>query len=131
MVADALSRLSMGSLAHVDKEKRELVKDIHRLANLGVCLLDSKDSGVIVQEVVRSSLGAEIKEKQVLDPILMKIKSDVGGKKVVVFDISGDGTLQYQGRLCVHDVDGLRQKILAEVHESHYVVYPCSTKNES
>ena len=38
VVADALSRLSMGSLAHVDKERPELVKDIHRLANLGVYL---------------------------------------------------------------------------------------------
>lgn len=49
--ADALSRSSRGSLAHVEKGKRELVKDIH-LANLGVRLLDSKDGFVLVQEVV-------------------------------------------------------------------------------
>lgn len=34
MVADALSRLSMGSTAHVKEEKKELVKEVHRLARL-------------------------------------------------------------------------------------------------
>ncbi|KAF3623728.1 hypothetical protein FXO38_30603 [Capsicum annuum] len=48
-----------------------------------VCLLDSEDGGVMVQEVVWSSLDVEIKEKQVLNPILMKIKSDVGGQKLM------------------------------------------------
>ena len=43
--------------------------------------------------MVQSSLGAEIKKKQVLHPILIKIKSDIGGKKVLVFEIGGDSTL--------------------------------------
>ncbi|KAH0776134.1 hypothetical protein KY290_007545 [Solanum tuberosum] len=34
VVADALSRLSMGSSAHVDEEKRELAKDVHRLVKV-------------------------------------------------------------------------------------------------
>lgn len=69
VIVDALSMLSMGILFHINKEKRRLVKYIHRLANLGVCYLDSKD-GVIIPEVVKSSLGTEVKEKQDLDPIL-------------------------------------------------------------
>lgn len=32
VVADALSKLSMGSLSHVDEEYKVLVNDIHRLA---------------------------------------------------------------------------------------------------
>ena len=36
LVADALSRLGMGSVAHVEEERKELVKDVHRLARLGV-----------------------------------------------------------------------------------------------
>ena len=43
MVVDALSRLSMGSTAHVEEVKRELAKDVHRLAQLGVTLMDSTD----------------------------------------------------------------------------------------
>ena len=45
LVADALSRLSMGSVAHVEEERKELVKDVHRLARLGVRLMSISDSG--------------------------------------------------------------------------------------
>ncbi|XP_075076654.1 uncharacterized protein LOC142163281 [Nicotiana tabacum] len=34
--ADALSRRSMGSLAHVEADKQTMMKEVHRLANLGV-----------------------------------------------------------------------------------------------
>ena len=74
-----------------------MVKDIHRLANLGIRFLTSEDGGVIVQEVARSSLDAEVKKKQVLDLVSIKIKSDISGKKVMVLQIGGDGTLRYRG----------------------------------
>lgn len=61
MVIDALSRLSMGSFSHVDEEKLGLIKDIYN--NLKFRLLDYEDRGVIVQEVVKSFLGVEVKEK--------------------------------------------------------------------
>ena len=38
VVADALSRMSMGSVSHLNKAKKYLVKDVHRLARLGVRL---------------------------------------------------------------------------------------------
>ena len=48
-MADALSRLSMGSVAHVEEEMKELVKDVHRLARLGVRLMSISDSGETLQ----------------------------------------------------------------------------------
>ena len=36
VVADSLSRLSMGSVVQIEEERKELVKDVHRLARLGV-----------------------------------------------------------------------------------------------
>ena len=62
VVADALSRLYIGSVAHVEEEMKdlvkdvhklarlgaELVKDVHRLARLGVRLMSIKDNGVTV-----------------------------------------------------------------------------------
>lgn len=68
---------------------------------------------VVCENMSNSSLVAEIKEKQALDPILMKIKEDVGQQKVVAFEIGKDSILRYQGKLCVPDVDGywLREKI--------------------
>ncbi|KAF3635714.1 putative Bifunctional inhibitor/lipid-transfer protein/seed storage 2S albumin superfamily protein [Capsicum annuum] len=101
VVANTLKRLSMGSLAHVDEGKRELVKYVHRFDNLWVRLLNSEDGDAFIQEVVNSSLGAEVKKKQVLDLVLIRIKGDVGMKNVMAFEISGDGNLWYQGRLCV------------------------------
>ena len=36
VVVGALSKLFMGSTAHVEKELRELAKNVHKLARLGV-----------------------------------------------------------------------------------------------
>ena len=38
MVADALSRKSMGSLAHISVHKRSIVKELRDLFNMGVQL---------------------------------------------------------------------------------------------
>ena len=55
VVADSLSRLFMGSVAHVEEEMKELVKDVHRLDRLGVHLMSISDSGVTVQNGAESS----------------------------------------------------------------------------
>ncbi|WMV55157.1 hypothetical protein MTR67_048542, partial [Solanum verrucosum] len=39
-----------------------------------------------------------------------------------------DGVLRYQGRLCVLNVDGLREQNLEEVHSSRYSIHPRATK---
>ena len=38
----------MGSTTHIEEEKKELVKDVHRLARLGVLFVDSTSGGVSV-----------------------------------------------------------------------------------
>ena len=50
VVADALSRFSMGFVAHVKEERIELVKYVHKIARLGVRLMSISDSGVIDQK---------------------------------------------------------------------------------
>ena len=45
VVVDALSRLSMSCVSHIDDEKKELVKEVHQLSRLGVRLVDTQ-SGV-------------------------------------------------------------------------------------
>ncbi|KAF3662415.1 cysteine-rich polycomb-like family protein [Capsicum annuum] len=110
-------QLSISILYHVDEDKSGFVKDIHYLTNLGVLLLDSADRDVIMQEVVKSSLGTKVKEKQVLDPILMWIKDDVGlGTKVslsTAFQPKAGGptkrtiqTLEDMFQACVIDFGG-------------------------
>ncbi|WMV49638.1 hypothetical protein MTR67_043023 [Solanum verrucosum] len=74
VVADSLSRLSMGSVAHIEEKRKELAKDVHRLTLLGVCLISILDGGVTVQNGSESSLVVEVKEKQDNDPILLQLK---------------------------------------------------------
>ena len=56
VVVDALSRLSMGSNTRVEEEKRELAKDVHIHACIGVRLMDSTKGGIVVINGVESSL---------------------------------------------------------------------------
>ena len=48
VVADALRRLSMGIVSHIDDESKELLKEVHQLARLGVRLIDSTCEGVLI-----------------------------------------------------------------------------------
>ena len=128
VVANALSRVSMGSVAHVDEDKKELVKEVHRLGRLGMKPLGTMDGGMLVQNGSESTLIVDVKSKQDLDPTLVELKRLVDEKKVEVFSKGGDGVLWYQDRLCVPDVDDLRKLILQEVHNSLYSIHPGSTK---
>ncbi|XP_075099351.1 uncharacterized protein LOC142176166 [Nicotiana tabacum] len=103
VVADALSQRSMGSLAHIEVDKRTMMKEVHRLANLGVRLLDSEDGGIL--------------------------KEGIHKHKTTTFEQGGDdGTLRYRGRLCIPDVDGLRERIMSKAYNSRYSIYPGSIK---
>ncbi|XP_070020369.1 uncharacterized protein [Nicotiana sylvestris] len=42
--------------------------------------------------------------------------------------IGEDGVLRLKGRLCVPNVDGLRERILEEEHSSRYSIHPGATK---
>ena len=77
VVVDALSRLSMDSVAHVEKKRKKLVKDIHRLALLGVLLISIPENGVTAQSGAESSFVVEVKEKHDSDPILLELKGVV------------------------------------------------------
>ncbi|XP_070050821.1 uncharacterized protein [Nicotiana tomentosiformis] len=69
IVADALSRRSMGSLSYLHPEKRGMAHEIHQLASLEVRLLDSGDTGITIQDTATSSLVTEVKECQYEDHV--------------------------------------------------------------
>ena len=117
VVADALSHMTMGSVSHVEEEKKELVKDVHRLDRLGVRLEDSPIGGFMVHHNSDSSLVVEVKYKQHLDPLLMELKELILAKLNESFSM-GDGILRYQGRLCVPDVAECRNQILEDADDS-------------
>ena len=108
VVAVALSRLSMGSVARVEDKR--------------------KDSGVIGQNGAESSLVVEVKEKKESHPILLELKGAVNNQRVKLLSQGRYGVLRYQGRLSVPDVGELRKYILVEAHNSMYSIHPCATK---
>ncbi|TMW91885.1 hypothetical protein EJD97_013774 [Solanum chilense] len=93
VVADTLSRMTMGSVSHVVEAKKELAKTVHRLAILVVMLEDSHNGGIGYCKHNES------------------------------FSLGGDGALRYQRRLCVPNVDGLTNRNLEEAHWSCYSIH--------
>ena len=76
VVADTLSQISIGSLAHVPDGKKELVKKVHSLVRLE----DSPKGGFMVHHNSESSLMVEVKSKKHLDPSFMELEKSVLGK---------------------------------------------------
>ena len=70
----------MGSVSHADEVKKDLVKDVHRLARLGVWLENSPNGGFVVHRKSKSSLVVEEKYKQDFDPLFMELKDSIFGK---------------------------------------------------
>ena len=74
VVANALSRMSMGNSFHVENMKKELSKEVCRLARLGLRLVDSTGGGVSVHPNSETSLVVEVKKGQHVNPMLMELK---------------------------------------------------------
>nr|XP_016467856.1 PREDICTED: uncharacterized protein LOC107790444 [Nicotiana tabacum] len=75
----------------------------------------------MVRNGAESSLVAEVKEKQLIDPALAQMKEAVLNNKISTFSLGGeDGVLRCQGRLCVPDMDNLRGRVMEEAHHSRY-----------
>ncbi|XP_075112000.1 uncharacterized protein LOC107766740 [Nicotiana tabacum] len=128
IVANALSRKSMGSLSHVEADKVKMTKYLCHLANLQVRLVDAEGGRILVQNTAKSSLVTEVKERQHEDPELIKLRERIPQQRQPLFELTGDGVLRYQGRLCVPTVGELRAKILLEAHYFRYAVHPGATK---
>ena len=95
VVADALRRMRMGSTTHVEDRKKDLVKDVHRLARLGMRLVDSTSGGVSLHPRSESSLVVEVKKGQHFDPVLMELKDLVLKNMNESFYLGGEGILEY------------------------------------
>ncbi|KAJ8752696.1 hypothetical protein K2173_006498 [Erythroxylum novogranatense] len=109
----------MGSLHHISIQKKELVQDLNGLFNAGLHLEVSDFQALLAQFQVKSNLMDEIKTVQGSDPELAKLRITVQDGEVTEFNMV-DGVLRCCDRLCVPDINGLRQKIM---HEAHYAPY--------
>ena len=75
---------------------------------------------------MRPLLIDEIKANQDKDPSFIKLET-VQSRQTSRFEIR-DGVVRRGNRLCVPDVDGLRQRILQKAHNAPSSVHPEVTK---
>lgn len=85
------------------------MKYVHTLACLGFYLMNFNNGGMIGKNCSKSSLVVELKEKQVSHLVLLQLKKAVHKKNVQLLSYEKGGILRYQGRLCVPNIDGLRE----------------------
>ncbi|XP_075079793.1 uncharacterized protein LOC142165051 [Nicotiana tabacum] len=128
VVADASSRKSMGSLAHIAPAKRLLAKDIQRLEDIGIIFSVQNSEALLACAQAKSSLVERIKATRYEDERLCKYRDEVLAGKSKDMIVESDGVLRMGDRLCVADVDGLRHAILEEAHNSKYTIHPGSAK---
>ncbi|XP_070040796.1 uncharacterized protein [Nicotiana tomentosiformis] len=97
----------------IDYGERPLTSDIQALANQLVMFDVSEPSRVFTCVVSQSSLYDRIRERQYHDPHLLVLKDTIQHDNSKEVTIGDNGALRMQGRICVPNVDGLRERLFA------------------
>jgi hypothetical protein len=77
---------------------------------------------------VEPTLEQEIRKGQIGDAKIQEIKDLITEGRGPDFTEDEQGTIWFMNRICVPDIDSLRETILKEAHDSVYSIYPGSTK---
>ncbi|WRX12115.1 Reverse transcriptase/retrotransposon-derived protein [Theobroma cacao] len=94
VVADALSRKSMGSLEHISTDWRSLIREMHSLGDMGVHLEVSEANTLLAHFRVRPILIDRIREAQGKDEFVTKAIEDPQGRKGKILTKGTDGVLR-------------------------------------
>ncbi|RVW92637.1 Retrovirus-related Pol polyprotein from transposon 17.6 [Vitis vinifera] len=126
VVADALSRKSVGQLSSLELREFEMhavIEDFELCLGLeghGPCLYSISARPMVIQRIV---------EAQVHDEFLEKVKAQlVAGEIDENWSMYEDGSVRFKGRLCVPKDVELRNELLADAHRAKYTIHPGNTK---
>jgi hypothetical protein len=122
LVVDALSRKGQVHAAIVTQLPDELAEDFERL-NLGIV---AHTEGITIE--LEPTLEQEIWKGQISDAKIQEIKDMITEGRGPDFMEDEQGTIWFKNRICVPDIDSLRETILKEAHNSVYSIHPGSTK---
>uniref|UniRef100_A0A2N9EPZ7 Reverse transcriptase RNase H-like domain-containing protein n=1 Tax=Fagus sylvatica TaxID=28930 RepID=A0A2N9EPZ7_FAGSY len=126
VVADALSRKSMSTLAHLITTQVHILQD---LESMDIEVRMGTSDALLAQLNLRPTLLERIIGAQGKDHKLVKINEAVKKGERSKFSIRSDGTLLYEHRVCVPNDGELRKEILEEAHCTTYTMHPGSTKD--
>jgi hypothetical protein len=101
---------------------QELYKEFEQL-NIGFI---AHTEGITME--VEPTLEQEIRKGQLEDPKIQEIKEMIESDKAPDFTEDEHQNVWFRKRICVPDVDHLREKILQEADNSAYSIHPGSTK---
>jgi hypothetical protein len=121
VVADALSHKKYCNATFVRRMRPKLCQEI-RYLNLAIV----NETATTVE--VEPTVEAEIRNAQMEDVKLRKIRLLIKENKTSNFTKDGNRTLWLGKRLCVPNVKPFRELILQEAHDSAYSIHPSSTK---
>ena len=120
-VADALSRKEGTQLMAIQVFHSELQKEISEL-ELEIVI------GSLANLTIQPTLFEGIKEVQLTDLELVKIREGLKEDKESRFSLSKGEILYMDGRLCIPNDNELRKQLLCEAHDTPYSVHPGATK---
>ncbi|XP_022872136.1 uncharacterized protein LOC111391204 [Olea europaea var. sylvestris] len=103
--------------------KKNLIRDFEKL-RLEVITPLTQTTAIVRAFMIRPTLRDGIKEAQIKDPSLQKIKAKVGTNNRMGFEMSADNALTFKGRLCVPKDESIRNEILEEAHSTPYSAHP-------
>ncbi|KAJ9699024.1 hypothetical protein PVL29_007877 [Vitis rotundifolia] len=126
VVADALSRKSVGQLSSLELRELEMhvvIEDFELCLGLeghGPCLYSISARPMVIQRIVKT---------QVHDEFLEKVKAQlVAGEIDENWSMYEDGSMRFKGRLCVPKDVELRNELLADAHRAKYTIHLGNTK---
>ncbi|XP_070020370.1 uncharacterized protein [Nicotiana sylvestris] len=105
-----------------------MAMDVQALASQFLRLNISEPSRVMACLVSWSSLFDHIRERHDDDHHLLVLKGKVLHDDARDVTIGDDRELRMHARICVPNVDGLRELILEEAHSSRYSIHPGDAK---
>ena len=77
---------------------------------------------------ISSDFLDSLRERQLLDAILNKVREQLGSNEARDLALGSDGILRFQGRVCVPDDTEVKRLILEERHKSCLSLNPDMTK---
>jgi hypothetical protein len=116
LVADVLSRKEHVHSAVVAQLPDEIAEDFRRL-NLGIV---AHTEGVTID--VESTLEREFRKGQIGEAKLQEIKDLITEGQGLKFTEDEQGIVWFKDRICVLEIDSLRETILKEAHDSDYSI---------
>jgi hypothetical protein len=122
LVADALSREPWSLNTLLKTNLPTLCEEFERFG------LELVSHGFLANLEVRPTLFDQIKEAEKGHESIEGIKRRMGREEVPGFSIDENGVLWYNGRICIPNIDELKQLISKEGHETPYSIHPGGTK---